>query len=131
MGRSAHSRPVAFPIGRSAAASVRWATPGGAATITIKAAVATSAAIRRSAPTRPIRAAAIGPTSGASASLAILFIALATNDDPPALDHFSVDAFNDGGGISCRDLDQGMAFPEVDLADAITGNSSFAGDRSH
>jgi hypothetical protein len=131
MGRSAHSRPVAFPVGRSAAASVRWPTPRGAATITIKAAVATSAAIRRPAPPRSIRAAAIGGASRASASLAILFITLATNDDPSALDHFSVDAFNDAGGVGCRDLDQGMAFPEIDLANAISGNSSFAGDGSH
>jgi hypothetical protein len=120
MVRSVRSRAVAISTGRtSAARSVRRSAATGSAC---------AASWRSAAITRPaVRAI----TSGAGRTLSFLFVTLTAHDYATAADHRAVDSGDDAGRISFCDLDQSMALAQVDLADVIARNSSFAGDRAH
>src|SRR3954471_283987 len=125
MVHSARSRPVAIstrcaPTRRS----VGWsAAARRARTVIARAAVGTRAAVR---PWSAVRA-----VTSACRLFSLVTIALGADDDPTALDHRAVDARDYAGRVGLRDLDEGMALPQIAFADVIAGNPSFARDDSH
>jgi hypothetical protein len=120
MVHSVRSRAVAISTGRtSAARSVRWSAATGGAW---------AAPWRRAAITWP----AVGAiASGAGRTLSFLFVTLPARDYATAADHRAVDSRDDAGHIGFGDLHQSVTLAQVDLADVIARNSSFAGDRAH
>src|ERR1700682_13236 len=120
MVRSVRSRPVAISMGRtSAARSVRWS----AATWSAR-----PASGRRAAITRPALRAI---TSRTGRSLSFFLVALPAYHHAPSADHCSVHSGDDAGRISVGDFYESMAFAQIDFANVIARNSSFAGDRAH
>jgi hypothetical protein len=90
-----------------------------------------SVAPRTTVRTIASRASSIGPIFRCSGPLSILAIPFTAHDHSPALDHLAVHARDNTGGISFRDFDESVALLQVDLSDAISGNSAFAGDDPH
>jgi hypothetical protein len=120
MVRSVHSRPVAISVGRtSATRSVRRSAAAGSAR---------PASWRGAAITR----AAVGAIAfRGGGALSVFLVALSAHYHPTAADHRAVDPRDYAGRIAFGDLDQRMALPQVDLSDAITGNSTLSRDSAH
>jgi hypothetical protein len=155
MARSAHSRAIAVStrwapapaggsVGRSGAtrrtrpisagpgASIRSITAGTASIgrAASRASVG-SVAPRTAVRTLAARAAPIGPILRRAGALSILAIPFAANDYAPAFDHLAVHPGNHGGRVGLCHFDERVALLQVDLSDAISGNSAFAGDDPH
>ena len=155
MARSAHSRaiavstrwapaPAGWSVGRSWAtrrtrpisASPRASIRSIAARTSSIGRAASRASVRSIAPRTTVRtlasrASSIRPILRCAGALSILPIPFAANDYPPAFDHLAVHPGNHGGRVSFRHFDERMALLQIDLSDAVSGNSAFAGDDPH
>jgi hypothetical protein len=103
MVRSAHSRAVAISAGRASAAG----------------------SVGRSASRRTRSA------SWRTAAIAVLFVALTTDDDASSTDHCAIHPRDYTRRVCLGYFDECVAFSEIDLSHVIARNSAFTGDRAH
>jgi len=128
MVRSAHSRAIAI--------STRW-TPAGWSIGRARATrstrpLASRTTVRPIASVWPIASrSAVGSIPGSRGSLAILSIALAPHDHSPSLDHRAIHSRDHSGRVGLGHFDERVTLLQIDLSDAIAGNSALSGDDAH
>jgi hypothetical protein len=128
MVRLAHSRAIAI--------STRW-TPAGwsigrSRTTRSTRPLASRTTVWPIASVWPLApCSAVGSIPGPRGPLPILSVALAPHDYAPSLDHRAIHTRDHSGRVGLGHFDERVTLLQIDLSDAISGNSALAGDDAH
>jgi hypothetical protein len=128
MVRLAHSRAIAI--------STRW-TPAGwsvgrSRTTRSTRPLASRTTVWPIASLWPIASrSAVGSIPGPRSSLPILSIALAPHDYAPSLDHGAIHTRDHSGRVGLGHFDERVTLLQIDLSNAVSGNSALPGDDAH